>query len=304
MLLLLFMTYPLYCSPETIHHWNYVDSLVITDLDELRRFESSDCLYGVNDKEFINDFYKGLKKAKDFYLQTNRISGRAAHAAIADRLVANRNLIQQLPFSPDERVDFRQASEVLNEFAGNWYGSWGEMQVHHLWLPVVNVESKVDNQFKLLGFQSCFIGDGYGWNFVAEVSGVVVILGFVYHVDNGAQVVSENPHLAAVGSKGQLTWISDTNIYYELVCEASSGEKSRSYVITGAHYEKKRGRLNLTSGFQAIYYSDQEQEPLYKDFDFDLLSKTKDSVIKVILSAWKKVVEYLVLLPKLKIYYE
>jgi hypothetical protein len=157
----------------------------------------------------------------------------------------------------------------LDQFSGTWHGNWGKMLVHHLWLPVRRFVQSIAEGTTLISFQSCFTGDGFGWNYVLEQGNQIIILGFILHFDDNGTITSKNPHYAFLNNSNQLIWVSEDHIYYEFICDNSNCSDEKHYVISGAAYEKHTNRVKLTSGFQTVYLPRNEDLPPFKSIDLN-----------------------------------
>ncbi|MDW3190778.1 MAG: hypothetical protein R8G66_00345 [Cytophagales bacterium] len=167
---------------------------------------------------------------------------------------------QETPF----RTNTIEAFHILRRFTGQWHGYWEEKPVHHFWLPVRTVDITFTKRTKLLGFQSCFTGDGFGWNYVVQKKNQIIVLGFVYHYDENGALAKGNPHVGLMHQDLHLTWISDSHIYNEQVCTHPDCALGPHYVITGMAFNPNHQHHRAEIGFQAIYLSEEMELPLFQ----------------------------------------
>ena len=244
------------------------------DYVQLLHFSSKERLFGITEDVFEELFLKGLMKSHDFYVSSDHLNFKNINSLITHNLATHSHLDTNLPIPKSIKVNKFRAFEALNDFSGTWHGHWKNQRVHHNWLQVRKHTQKLNDEVLLLGFQSCFTGDGIGWNYVVEIGNQVIILGFVYHMGPNGEITSENPHYAQLCDQNQLTWISNDHIYYEFVCDQDS---NKHYIITGARYSIEHSMETLFSGFQAIYTSSTNELPRFKNL---VLSGSKTSDMK------------------------
>ena len=259
------------CLPNTIKlpathegEQNQWHNLIKADYGQLRDFSNNQNLFGLNQEQFEDLLWKGLLKAIDFHQSPKHLNAAQANKWIKTQFTANSNLQHQLPRPKIVAATKSKAFEAYTNFQGFWHGRWKSVQVHHHWLPVREHYRKISENEFLLGFQSCYTGDGIGWNYVVEKEGEIVLLGFVYHMTSEGSIAFGNPHYAFLNSGGQLIWVSDDHIYYEFTCTNPRCENGKHYVITGGGYEDKNKKPVLVSGFQAIYLSQKLQLPKFE----------------------------------------
>ncbi len=165
---------------------------------------------------------------------------------------------------------------VFHPFEGQWFGLWDEMQVNHDWsrvdlfdpprrLPVAELHIRA--------YQYCWVGDGFGWNIVAETPGAAtgdIILGTVSHVIDGdiTQIRNRRPHVGIDVGGGRLIWITQGEVFFEEILPETDPMMER-YAITGFFYAIKDKRLaHQGNAFQAVYSS--ELKELIPWFQFSL----------------------------------
>ncbi|MFD2587471.1 hypothetical protein ACFSQJ_11055 [Croceitalea marina] len=232
-----------------------------SDYKDLTDFSESIATFIMKEESFNRLFWEGLIKSYSFYSSSEYIEQSTINDLIETRLWSNPDLKHSFKKPEINRTNFLMAFNALNSFSGKWHGKWETMKMHHLWLPVRKCNTALFDSFTLVGFQSCYTGDGIGWNYVLKKEDDVIILGFVYHFNDNGKIFARNPHYAFLNSKKQLTWVSDNHIYYEFVCTNSTCANEQHYVITGAQYEKNANGIELISGFQAIYLDKNQLIP-------------------------------------------
>ncbi|QLG44380.1 hypothetical protein [Costertonia aggregata] len=241
-----------------------LSDLLSTDYQELAAFSKKLRACEVTEESFRLLFWEGLTKSFDFYKTSKKIHSTDIDRLIATELFSHTDLSH--PFKKPEmrKTNLAKAFHLLNQFSGEWHGHWGPMNVHHFWLPVRQFNQAVSKKFTLVGFQSCFTGDGFGWNYLVKEGENITVLGFVYHFNDEGRISAKNPHYAYMNSNNQLTWVSDNHIYHEFICDSSHCFKTRHYVISGVKYEKQTQGLQSEYGFQTIYLPDNEDLPAFK----------------------------------------
>jgi len=228
--------------------------LAASDYQRLWDFSNQMEVYGITENRFEEFLWEGAVQALEFYESQLEYGPKFANQNIRRHLWEHPNLRHPIPLPMESKaITPNLAFEALNRFSTNWYGKWQTQEVQHKWLPVQEFKKEMANGYTLIGFQSCFTGDGVGWNYVVQKKETTVILGFVYHFDEYGTISFQNPHYALLNMDGQLTWVSNDHMYFEFVCQDPSCGDSKHYVITGGKYEKQDNALQLVTGFQAIY---------------------------------------------------
>jgi len=220
--------------------------------------------YEITADEFNSFFKEGLFKSLEFYKSSEHVFQSDINNLIETNLYENSSLYHQIEYPKVAKVNLSVAFSSLSQFSGEWHGNWKNTQVHHLWLPVRKCVKEITDEVTLMGFQSCFTGDGFGWNYVVKQNKQVVVLGFVIHFNNDKNISSKNPHYAFLNNSDQLIWVSEDHVYYEFVCNKASCFEKRHYVICGAAYKEQKEQLKFTHGFQTIYLPDTEDLPAFK----------------------------------------
>lgn len=238
--------------------------LLSVDHNQLADFAENSLTYFPSDGKFEQLFWGGLEQSITFY-QTFKKSKRSLtktfrklkqlHKFSHKHLIRKQNPIQ---------TTIVDAFDALKLFNGPWHGRWQQMTVHHFWLPTRSVEVALENKAMLLGFQSCFTGDGFGWNFVVEINDQIVLLGFVYHFNDRGVLSIGNPHVGLIHQDLHLTWISDNHLYDEYVCSSPDCSLGQHYVISGMRYFHDRLLSRTQSSFQAIYLSQDAELPTFQ----------------------------------------
>ncbi len=243
-----------------------LDSFLTSDYQDLITCSKVVKEYGITQESFNQLFWEGVTKSYDFYLSPEYIDQKSLTNLIDRNLLASPKLVNPSDNPGITKTSASKAFESLNEFSGEWHGNWKDLRVHHRWLPARECKKTITESSSLIGFQSCFTGDGIGWNYVVEKRGETIVLGFVYHFNDDGNISARNPHYAFLNPDNQLTWVSGDHIYVEFVRNHSVYTNEKQYVITGAQYEKQRKEMKLISGFQAIYSSEDQRLPVFKQF--------------------------------------
>ena len=228
--------------------------LVASDYQQLSYFSKHLALYEITEERFQELLWNGALKALLFYESQYDLNSITANRSIRSKLRDNSHLGHYLsPPQKNNSVTTPMAFSALERFSGTWYGQWKDQRVEHNWLPVRPCKKELGYDYTLIGFQSCFTGDGMGWNYVVQKKNTTVILGFVYHLDEHGDISFQNPHYALLNMGQQLTWVSNDHLYFEFVCHNPNCGSKKHYVITGGKYEILNEGLELVSGFQAVY---------------------------------------------------
>lgn len=225
--------------------------------------------YGLTVEEFNHFFEEGLFKSIQFYTSSAHIYQSDISNLIATNLCENSNLNHQIKKPRGTKTNLSMALNSLSQFSGEWHGNWKETRVHHLWLPVREYVQEITDEVTLMAFQSCFTGDGFGWNYVIQQNNQIVILGFVFHFNADKNITSKNPHYAFSNHNNELIWVSEDHIYYEFVCNSSNCFEDRHYVISGAAYNEQTKQLKFPYGFQTIYVPNNENLPVFKNIQLN-----------------------------------
>jgi hypothetical protein len=153
------------------------------------------------------------------------------------------------------------ARGVFGPFAGRWFGRWEEADVDHDW-GEVHVHAGRPSPpglapVRLLATQPAWVGDGFGWNVVAEEPsvGATFLLGSVYHVEGGdpARVRLHRPHVGVDSGPGRLIWITAGEAFLEEHVPEAAGRAER-YAITGfRHRVLNDPRSGIGEAFRAVY---------------------------------------------------
>ena len=238
-----------------------IASILLQDYDQLNRNSNGIKKYSIKQKAFEDLFWEGAAGALSFYLSKERVSNETVTNLINSGLQMNPSLVHSFDKIAPTEIKTEGALKILERFTGYWYGMWEEMEVHHLWLPVRTCEKSISNDYTLVGFQSCFTGDGIGWNYIVSGKNEMVILGLVYHYDIGGILSAKNPHYAFLNANNSITWISDSHMYLETMCDKSTCINEEHYVITGGRYEKDMEELSFKEKFQAVYLRKDKSLP-------------------------------------------
>lgn len=236
--------------------------------------------FGISEERFQSFFWEGATRSLEFYRSSGPGEQRRADRFLETGPWRHPDLGHPVEPPKKERPRLSQALGALDRFAGKWHGKWGTAKVHHLWLPVRKCEKRLADGFTLMGFQSCFTGDGFGWNYVARKKNRILILGCVYHFDRKGSRVSQVPHYAFLSPKNQLTWITPDHLYHEFVCQDARCREQKHYVITGGRYKKQHRTSAWVSGFQAVYLPEDQELPAFTPLVPNKLARAQKYVLK------------------------
>ena len=171
----------------------------------------------------------------------------------------------------------RAKRKTLNAFSGSWFGVWRDFSVDHHWLRTIKKKRHLDLkglQITLLAYQTAFIGDGIGWNYIVEFLGEEYLLGITYHFKNG-EIMMARPHIGFSGNNSIL-WYTQDHIYFEYLCFCPKGTGSSHYMIDG---------LSLIGGkcefFRATYTRDASHRPGFKSVKIDTSRPYYDTILNL-----------------------
>jgi|GEM_PF-2724733 len=270
-----------------LEDFNGLNEILTSDYNDLSTFSDDIKNFNITPAKFNGLCWNGLVKSLRFYLSAESINPSSINHIIKKELWGNSDLRHPLGKPEISNCDATLAFKALDQFSGKWHGLWQSSEVHHLWLPIRKYQKEITDGYSLIGFQSCFTGDGIGWNYIVKNKKEVVILGFVYHYDKNGEITAKNPHFAFLNTYNQLTWISDTHIYHEFVCGNANCKENKHYVITGADYKRHSKKIEITSGFQAVYCSENLDLPTFKDFVIHKLDNKKKVFLKKLVLSLK-----------------
>lgn len=224
------------------------------DYKELFKFSEKMRLYEVTQENFETYFQKGAIESFNFHQSSHYIKQSKLNRVIEKKLIHHPDL--NYPLKKPSKSHFRDLKglDVLNAFSGEWSGKWKSMNVKHLWLSFEELNLEINELFKIIGFQTCFTGDGFGWNYLIQKGEEIIILGYVYHFNTKGKLDYENPHYAFVNGQSQIIWVSDNHIYYEFVCNSKKHKNEKHYVITALPYSNSN-EFKFGTPIQAIYVS-------------------------------------------------
>lgn len=237
-------------APLHLSKFQAFSDLLSFDYQQLAGFSENMKSYGITEECFDELFWEGIKESLKFCLSSKYIDQTSVNNLIELELWRNPDLEHPIIRPEISKIGISRAFKALNEFSGEWHGKWQAMKVHHLWLPVKEFKMEINDGFTLIGFQSCFTGDGFGWNYVVNIKNKILILGFVYHFDNSGRISAKNPHYAFLNPGNQLTWVSDSHIYYEFKCNGITCDEKKHYTIQEVGIKDKLNNISLPPGFR------------------------------------------------------
>lgn len=278
-------------APLHLSKFQAFSDLLSFDYQQLAGFSENMKSYGITEECFDELFWEGIKESLKFCLSSKYIDQSSVNNLIELELWRNPDLEHPIIRPEISKIGISRAFKALNEFSGEWHGKWQAMKVHHLWLPVQEFKMEINDGFTLIGFQSCFTGDGFGWNYVVNTKNKVLILGFVYHFDNSGRISAKNPHYAFLNPGNQLTWVSDSHIYYEFMCNGIICDEKKHYTITGGRYQRQVKQYKLASGFQAVYIPEDKQLPAFKHLFVNNIKRTKNLLSKKLAIVLKNLIQ-------------
>lgn len=252
--LLISLTINLERPADILKERDNFNDILFLDYQRLSVFSGQMKAYGISEENFKKLFWKGALKAFDFYQTSNAIGQKDINHVLKQNLVNRYHLKHGLKIPSFNTSKSNKSSGVLHTFSGEWFGKWQSMSVEHLWLPIRKCNLKIDPEHEVIGFQTCFTGDGFGWNYLIQKGEDVIILGHVYHFNEKGTLDYENPHYAFLNDQSQLTWVSDNHVYYEFVCDDKKCANDKHYVITAIPYSNNN-TLKFDAPIQAIYTS-------------------------------------------------
>ncbi|MEL7271596.1 MAG: hypothetical protein AAGL34_18625 [Bacteroidota bacterium] len=267
-----------------------VQSNLSQDYQLLDGFGAIGAHHHISSEDFDKFFWKGVKESMNFY-SLHRGSRSLVQNIVKEELFPHKDLKHDLKKPRLCKTNLQRAYDALHQFSGNWHGRWAGQTVNHLWLPVVLTDTLIEEKVRLVGFQSCYTGDGLGWNYIVENKEETLMLGYVYHFDE-AVLTAENPHYAYCNTDLQLTWVSNDNIYYEFTCDDPYRPNEKQYVITGAKYSVSKKELKPSAGFQAVYSSKREATPVFQNLALNPLKKAKRSLASMLFGTIKKFLSF------------
>ncbi len=222
------------------------------DHQKLCRFSNHMKRYEVGVSDFSTFFQKGVDASLLFYEASASSLPIFDVPSFEKKILKASHLMHPLKKQSMPQGGLEDPFKALDDFSGKWFGKWKTMEVSHLWLPIRTCSLKLAKGYQLIGYQSCFTGDGFGWNYVVKKAENVVILGYVFHFDQNGQLAYENPHYGFLNGSEGLTWVSNDHLYYEFLCKKPACQLGKHYVITAVPYctIQKPEFKNLT---QAVY---------------------------------------------------
>jgi hypothetical protein len=176
---------------------------------------------------------------------------------------------------------------VFDRFDGQWFGTWRELTVNHDWKPSQQFEparSLMDSQPAILTLQYAWIGNGFGWNYLAQDASQSdrrdspghYVLGMVYYLDASDYdvIVDETPHVGFADGENRLLWITARGLYleeafYDLPREGASQRSDRPdrYVITAITHSLLSDKPSVDPvAIQATYTRDPNARPAFREF--------------------------------------
>ncbi len=225
------------------------------DYQEIFEYSERIKRYGITQEKFESFFRKGVTESFNFHQTSYPIEQSYLNRMIKKKLMNQSGT--KHPLKKPSKISSKSSKglAVLNSFSGEWFGIWKSMSVQHLWLPFRKRYLKIDDSYEVIGFQTCFTGDGFGWNYLVQIKGERFILGYVYHFNENGKLISENPHYAFLNDQSQLSWVSDNYIYYEFVCDDTNCAREKHYVINAIPYTTPKERPKFGLAYQTVYMS-------------------------------------------------
>jgi len=228
------------------------------DYDELIIFSETNSEFDISKANFKELFLEGVVRSYNFFYSSDFIDSTKISLALESKILSHPQFSDRLLSPHIIESDSISVINSFDKFSGRWYGKWEARKMKHLWLPSRKTNLLLFGHLELVGFQSCFLGDGIGWNYLVKEKNRFIIFGFVCHFDKSGVICAKNPHYAFLNYNGQLTWVSDDHIYYEFI---RSEANIKHYIITGIRYRKRQKELEPISLFQAIYLSEDLDLP-------------------------------------------
>lgn len=223
------------------------------DYRKLYRFSKQMQRYDVGISDFSTFFQKGLETSLAFYKASCSAQSKTAIKNFERKICQDSFLNHQIKKQHLPK-EFQNPFKVLDRFSGKWFGTWKSMEVRHLWLPLRKCHASQAMGYELIGYQSCFTGDGFGWNYILRNDTDILVLGYVYHFNANGKLAYGNPHFGFVNGSGGLTWVSNNHLYYELLCQNTSCHLGKHYVINAVPYSNIQ-KPTFVKGTQVVYTS-------------------------------------------------
>ena len=180
-------------------------------------------------------------------------------------------------------LDQLDPAKCFESFTGRWYGVWDRMHVDHHWHAVAKSPFSVDASLPRVSVQYAWIGDGFGWNYLAapvgERSDGNVVLGMVYHVQphQPDQIRLRRPHVGYYADPGKLIWLTAQEVFCEEILWGRD-EFPERYAITGFCYRIRGGTLtSIGKAFQAVYTRQADQRQPFFEFPISVSVASSDS---------------------------
>ena len=217
--------------------------------------------FELDKKTFESLFQKGLNsslKMLNKYIEEQKLNDGTLQTLFikiyAEFLEGKFNDSDHRPNFNEYRRDTKESIKTLKFFSGKWYGKWREMSVNHLWLSPVKLNKEISinsKVFYLKAYQSVFIGDGIGWNYILENEGISYVLGMTYHYKKG-KITMSRPHIGFTQNKNTIIWQTKDHVYFEYICRCKKIGRKKHYLIDGVYlkheafraiYSRKRKRI-------------------------------------------------------------
>jgi len=205
----------------------HINTLLREDLKVLKANSKSNQLKMLSAEIFISLFHEGINEAIPFLKDYKDDAYKVLLEKTITTLKTKDNIHEIFPAKT--YTDSKQANgkwsyssfDIFNNFSGKWYGSWKQKEVNHNWLPpklLVPEKFNVLTKTALKAYQSAFVGDGFGWNYLISIDNQLHIIGYVCHFDQIGDISMKRFHLGIPQPNEAIIWITKDHSYFEYVC--------------------------------------------------------------------------------------
>lgn len=215
--------------------------------------------------------------------QRELVTGRLPLVSVAEFQMSPARLESQLRSGVSV-----EPAEVFRAFDGRWFGLWDVWPVNHDWRPSTIYQPPqqfAPHQLPLLATQYAWIGNGFGWNYLAEVDAArhqAVVLGQVYYFSDQdyTKIQDRKPHVGyvdvpdtgpqqpAAKTVRRLVWITEREVFLEEVFPQADPAQTY-YVITGLYHGLLSEPPSVSSqAVQARYTRRWDERPPFQHVEW------------------------------------
>ncbi len=245
--------------------------------NRIRKPAKSELLTYLNKQHFQIMFREGLACSAHLLKKIieekewNRDSLQSHFFRVYDTLIESEIEDNHKPSFSSGWGGFKENRHTLKKFSGKWFGKWRNDEVNHLWLRPVKTNKTFrigTEEAYLRAYQSAFIGDGIGLNYLIEWDGEFYLLGMTYHYQEG-EIIMKRPHIGLSQSENTIVWLTKDHIYFEYLCNCNKIGLPEHYVIDGVYFHKDHEEVKSAEGFRAIYFREKRFRSSFKSFQID-----------------------------------